>query len=246
MGSLKSYRTAKIDDFDLPPGRVIAGKYHIVGRLGSGWEGEVYKVVEIRTGIERTAKLFYPHRNEKNRTLRRYAQKLHKLRKCPILIKYATEEVFRYRRTVVSFLVSEYVGGDLLVDFLNTRPGKRLTPFEALHLLYNLTKGIESIHQMNEYHGDLHMENIIVGKFGLEFDLKLIDLFHWDFPKRENRQDDICDLVRIFYDCMGGAKFYPRQPPAVKYICCGLRRSLILKKFKTVSQLRKHIETMDW
>lgn len=246
MSRIRSSRVAKIETFDLPQGRIIAGKYQIISRLGSGWEGEVYKVIEVRTGIERTAKLFYPHRNEKNRTLRRYAQKLHKLRKCPILIKYATEEVFRYKRIPVSFLISEYVGGDLLVDFLSTRPGKRLAPFEALHLLYRLTKGIESIHLMNEYHGDLHMENIIVGKFGLEFDLKLIDLFHWDFPKRENRQDDICDLIRIFYDCLGGQRFYSHQPDVVKYICCGLKRSLILKKFKTVAQLRKHIETMGW
>ena len=64
--------------------------------------------------------------------------------------------------------------------------------------------------------------------------------------KAENRQDDICDLVNIFHECLGGTKYYARQPKAVKYICCGLKRSLILKKFRTVSQLREHIELMEW
>jgi serine/threonine protein kinase len=235
-----------VESFDLLPGRVLAGKYQVVSKLGSGWEGEVYKVVEIRTGIERTAKLFYPQRNVNNRTLKRYAKRLHRLRHCSMVIQYHTEEVFRYRGIPAAFLVSEYVGGEMLKDFLGERPGRRLPPFEALHLLYALARGIESIHLLNEYHGDLHTENIIVSRFGLEFELKVLDLFHWDSPKRENRQDDVCDLIRVFYDSLGGARFYSRQRPAIKYICCGLKRSLILRRFKTISQIRKHLETMEW
>ena len=125
-------------------------------------------------------------------------------------------------------------------------PGRRLGPFEGLHLLYSLARGVESIHLLNEYHGDLHTDNIIVNRFGLNFDIKLLDLFHWEMPKKENRQTDICDLIRIFYESLGGAKCYARQPDAVKYICSGLKTSLILQKFRTVSQLRKHLEMMEW
>ena len=239
-------RQPTITAFDLPPGRALAGKYRIVSRLGSGWEGEVYKITEMRTGIERTAKLFYPHRNPNNKTLKRYAKRLHNLRHCPIVIQYHTEEIFRHRRTLISFLVSEFVGGDVLTDFLAKRPGKRLSSYEALHLLFALTNGVECIHRMNEYHGDLHSENIIINRFGLEFDLKLLDLFHWDTSKRENRQDDICDLVRILYDSVGGSRHYSKQPGPIKFICCGLKRSLILRKFRTVSHLRRHLETMEW
>jgi serine/threonine protein kinase len=234
-----------ITGFNLPPGRVLAGKYKVVAQLGSGWEGEVYKITEVRTGIERTAKLFYPHRNPGNKTLRRYAKKLHNLRHCPIVIQYHTEDVFQYRRTKISFLVSEFVGGEILPVFLAKRPGKRLPPYEALHLLHALVKGVECIHRRNEYHGDLHAENVIINRFGLEVDLKILDLFHWDSPKRENRQDDLCDLARILYDVVGGAAHYSRQPAAIKSICRGLKRSLILGRFKTVAQLRKHLETME-
>ena len=53
-------------------------------------------------------------------------------------------------------------------------------------------------------------------------------------------------MIRIFYECMGGAKYYNKQPKAVKQICLGLKRSLILKKFRNARALRKHLETMHW
>ena len=239
-------RQVPIESFDLSPGRIIARKYEVVSKLGAGWEGEVYKICERNTRIERAAKLFFPHRNPRNKTSNFYARKLHKLRHCPILIQYYTEETITYRRLPITFLVSEYVEGELLSDFLKRQSGGRISPFQALHLLHSLVTGIEGIHRLREYHGDLHPQNVIVSSYGLGFDLKLVDMFHWTTPKRENRQDDICDLIRIFYDAIGGANFYAKQPTEVKTIICGLKRSLILDRFPTVSQLREHLETMRW
>lgn len=236
----------KFSSFDLPMGRVIAKKYEILSKLGGGWEGEVYKILETSTGIERAAKFFYPHRNENNRASNFNAKKLHKLRLCPILIQYHTKEDFVFKRVPVTVLISEYVEGQLLSEFIKTFPGKRLTPYQALHLLHALTKGIEYIHDMNEYHGDLHSDNIIVNKFGLNFDLKLVDLFSAKESKSESRKFDVVTLIQVFHESLGGAKHYAKHPDAIKYICCGLKSNLILKKFKTVGQLRRHIESMDW
>ena len=235
-----------IDSFDLAPERVLAKKYRVLEKLGAGYEGEVYRVAEVRTGIERAAKLFFPQRNPNGRTSRNYAKKLHKLRHCDILIQYQTEELLTLRGQTIIAMISEYVDGPVLDDLLVRQPGKRLAPFEALHLLHTLVKGMEPIHQAGEYHGDLHAGNIIVARHGLRFELKLIDFFHWDAPKVDNRRADVCDAIRLFYDALGGAKTYARQPKAVKAICCGLKRSLILKKFRTMTQLRKHLETMQW
>jgi serine/threonine protein kinase len=237
---------AVIESFDLPPGYVIAGKYKILTRLGSGWEGEVFKIEEVRTGIERAAKMFCPHRNVGNRTARRYAKKLHKLRHCPVLIQYHTEDVFRYKSTPVTVLISEYVEGVLLSEFLKELPGGRLAAFEAMHMLYALTRGLEDVHLRNEYHGDLHTENIIVSRYGLEFDVKVMDFYHWGPTTAENRHADICDLILIFHESLGGARRYAKQPGAVKYVCSGLKRSIILRKFRTMTHLRKHLETMQW
>jgi len=237
---------AVMDSFDLTPGRKIAGKYEVVSLLGAGWEGEVYKIQEIRTGIERAAKLFFPQRNLGNKTAKTYARKLHKLRQVPILIQYHTEEILLIRKMPITVLISDYVEGDLLSEFLKKFPGQRLHPFQALHLLYALTCGIEEIHLLNETHGDLHTDNIIVNRFGLEFDVKLLDLFNGPIPKKETRQQDICELIRVFYDSLGGMKWYSRMPRTVKDICRGLKRSLILDRFRTISHLREHLESLDW
>ena len=110
-------------------GRKIAGKYEVLSLLGAGWEGEVYKIREIRTGIERAAKLFFPQRNLGNKTAKIYAQKLHKLRQVPILIQYHTEEILLVRKIPITVLISDYVEGDLLSEFLKKFPGQRLHPF---------------------------------------------------------------------------------------------------------------------
>jgi serine/threonine protein kinase len=236
----------QIRHFGFNPGLVVAGKYEIVTQIGTGWEGEVYLLRECSTGIERAAKFWYPHRNPRNRAARFYAKKLHKLRHCPILIQYHTQETINYRDVLVRFLVSEYVEGELLSDFLARQTGKRIPVFQAVHLLHALAEGIEKIHNLREYHGDLHDENIIVRRYGLSFDLKLVDMFHWGPARPENIHDDVCNLVRIFYDAVGGQKRYAKQPPEAKAICCGLKRTLILKKYRNAGQLRQYLETIQW
>lgn len=236
----------KIDSFNFLPGKKIGRKYQVLSQLGSGWEGEVYKIKEVNTGVERAAKLFFPHRNIKNKISKFYAKKLYKLRHCSVLIHYHTEETIIFGKTPVVMLVSEFVEGKLLSQFLKQFTGNRLHPYQAFHLLYALVKGVEEIHLSGEYHGDLHSDNILVNHFGLEFKLKVVDMFNWASPKKENMRDDVCDLIQIFHESLGGRKRYGKLPPHVRNICCGLKRSLILKKFSTTSKLRKHLEKMEW
>ena len=235
-----------VDKFEFSTGRKLANKYIVIRKLGQGWEGEVYLVKELLTGIERAAKFFYPERNINNNALKFYAIKLHKLRHCPILIQYHTQDTIVYRGITISFLVSDFIEGELLSSFLFRQKGKKLTPFQALHLLHALASGIESIHHMKEYHGDLHTDNIIISRFGLSYDLKLLDMFHWGSARSDNIRADVCDLIRIFYDALGGKSHYAKMPQEIKEIVCGLKKSLILKKFRTAGQLREYIETIQW
>lgn len=246
MAAKKKKKLPVITAFDFKPGRVLARKFEIVECLGKGWEGEVYRVTETRTGIERAVKFFYPQRNRNDKSVKFYAKKLHKLRHCHILIQYHTQDEIKVRGQDVTFLVSEYVEGEMLSQFIDRHPGKRLSDFQALHMLHALAEGIESIHNLREYHGDLHTDNIIVERYGLGFEFKLVDMYHWGAPSRENIQEDVLNMVRIFYDAIGGQKHYTKAHPVVKDICCGLKRSLILSKFKTAGQLREYIETIEW
>jgi serine/threonine protein kinase len=236
----------RLSSFGLEPGYRIEDKYRVEALLGTGWEGEVYLIRELATGIERTAKIFFPQRNPRNQALRFYARKLHKLRQCPIVIQYHTRDTLDVKGMKVSFLVSEFVEGELLSEFLKRQRGRRLTPFQGVHLLYALARGIECIHAIGEYHGDLHMDNIIVQRHGLGFDLKLLDMFHWGRPSSQNIRNDVFDLIRIFYDVLGGRRYYAGQPAEVKAICCGLRHSLISGKFRSAGQLRAYLENLQW
>jgi len=235
-----------VSAFGLFTGRVLGSKYVVEQLLGSGWEGEVYRVVERRTGIHRAAKLFYPERNPRDRTVARYARKLDRLRSCGAVIQYHHSETVRIRGTPVTCLISELVDGEMVRDFVAHQPGRRLQPFEALHLLHALTQCLECIHAAGEYHGDLHGENVLVRRIGIRFDLKIIDFFYRGRVTRDAMQEDILDAVRVFYDILGGAARYARHPPEVKAICKGLRRSLILARFPTAERLRRHLESFGW
>ncbi|MFW7381344.1 MAG: protein kinase domain-containing protein [Oligoflexus sp.] len=235
-----------IRTFDFEKGYLVAEKYKIISKLGSGWEGEVYLTEELDTGIERTAKFFYPQRNIRNSAAVAYAKKLHKVRQSPVIIQYHNREQTLFQEREVTCLISEYVDGDILQDYINRHPRRRLQSFQALHLLHAMACGLESIHQLGEYHGDLHTGNVFVKQKGIFYEIKLFDLFDWKDSKRENRRKDICDLIRIFYDCLGGAATYRLQSDEIKYIICGLRRDMILNKFPTVTALKNFLETFDW
>lgn len=236
----------RIDAFDLEPGRVLAGRYVVVERLGAGWEGEVYKVAERRTGVLRAAKLFFPHRNVGDEAVRIYAKKLEDLRGCPIVIQYHNTETIRFRGASVTFLLSEYVAGERLWNFVQRQPSLCLPPFEALHLIHPLARGLEQIHKARQYHGDLHDSNVLVNRRGIFFDLKLVDFFHHGRPTRAHMQNDVIDVVHLLHLAVGGREAYAGQPPAIKAICRGLRRDLILKAFPTARRLREHLEEFLW
>jgi tRNA A-37 threonylcarbamoyl transferase component Bud32 len=232
--------------YNFEPGRQLGNKYVVLGLLGDGYEGEVYRVREVSTGIDRAAKFFFPNRDPKGKGALRYAHKLHKLRRCPIIIQYHHQDWTQVRKQKVSFMVSEFVEGELLSVFINKCRGKRLPLLESLHILYALTSGVAQMHSVREYHGDIHTDNIMVRRTGIHFDVKLIDFFDLGRYTRARAFDDVCDLVLVLHEMVGGRKHYAKQPQVVKRICCGLKRSLIAKRFRTASELQKHLDTFDW
>jgi tRNA A-37 threonylcarbamoyl transferase component Bud32 len=241
------YRPSKrIKRFDFPPGRIVAGRYQIEQLLGSGWEGEVYAIVERATGIRRAAKFYYPHRDPMGKVAIAYARKLDALRHCPILMQYYHQEIALVKRKKVTVVISELVEGQQLSEFLARQPRKRLSAFEALHVLYELAKGIAPIHARGEYHGDIHDDNIMIRRRGIGFDVKLLDFFDLGKPSRDKIHKDVLNLVQVFHTLVGGAKFYAKQPRVVKEIIRGQKDTLILERFGSAGDIQRWLETLVW
>jgi len=231
--------------FDLPAGRTLGPHYHIIEFLGGGWEGEVYKVQERSTGILRAAKLFY-NRPRRSQPLLKYAKKLYKLRACPIVIQYHHRGLATVHGLQVEFLISDLVEGEVLSKFLERQRGKRLPPFEAVHLLYSLAQGIEQIHFVGEYHGDIHSDNVIVKRRGLGFEVQLLDFFDLGKPSKLKLQYDVYELVDLFYEIIGGAAGYRVADANLKSIIKGRKRTLIKKQFRNAGDLRVALENLEW
>ena len=241
------YRAGRaVKRFDFPPGRIVAGKYQIERPLGSGWEGEVYVIIERATGIRRAAKFYYPHRDPMGKAAITYARKLDALRHCPILMQYHHQEIAYVKRRKVTVVISELVEGQKLSEFLLAQPDKRLSTFEALHVLYVLARGIAPIHARGEYHGDIHDDNIMIRREGIGFELKLLDFFDLGKPTRSKVQKDVLNLVQVFHTLVGGRKHYAEQPQVVKDIVRGLKDSLILERFNDAGDIQRHLEALKW
>src|ERR1043165_8688410 len=174
--------------------------------------------MERFTGIRRAAKFYYPHRDPLGKAAIAYARKLDALRHCPILMQYHHQETTYVKRKKVIVVVSALVEGNKLSEFLAKQEGRRLTTFEALHVLYTLARGIAPIHARGEYHGDIHDDNIMVRRQGITFEVKLLDFFDLGRPSRDKIHKDVLNLIQVFFAITGGHKHYASQPKVVKDI----------------------------
>src|SRR5436853_6511593 len=113
------YRPGKTKRFDFPSGRSVAGKYVIERPLGSGWEGEVYAIIERTTGIRQAAKFYYPYRDPTGKAAIAYARKLDALRHCPILMQYHHQEIVYVRKKKVTIVISDLGEGQKLSESLH-------------------------------------------------------------------------------------------------------------------------------
>jgi len=241
------YKPGKnVQRFDFEPGRTVAGKYVIEHLLGSGYEGEVYAIVEKSTGIRRAAKFYYPRRDPQGKSAIAYARKLDALRHCPILLQYHHQEQAVVRKNKVTVVVSELFEGMQLSEFLAKQPQGRLSPFEAMHVLYALARGITPIHLRGEYHGDIHEDNVMIRRQGIGFEVRLVDFFDLGKPTKQKIHKDVLNLVMVFHTIVGGREHYAEQPKVVKDVIRGLKDSLILARFHSAADIQRHLENLTW
>jgi serine/threonine protein kinase len=232
--------------FGFQPGRRVE-RYYVLGDfIGAGYEGEVYHLTEHKTGIERVIKFFYPHRHRDPRRSIRLARKLHRLRHCSVILQYHHHGELAWQGRKIPYMVSDLASGQMLHQLIQRQPRKRFHPFEALSLTYAIACGVAEMHDLGEYHGDIHEDNILVERRGVAFDIKLIDLYLHARWTANRLKMDVLDLAWLLYQLVGGPAGYSGSPKIIKEIVCGRRTQTICRKFATAGDLCRFVEQYPW
>jgi eukaryotic-like serine/threonine-protein kinase len=161
------------------------GVYSILGPLGSGGMGEVYRAFDTRLGREVAVKTLPEQFSDDPERLARFereARMLAALNHPSIAAIYGLEEAGRAR-----FIVMELVPGETLSEMLSRGP----LPFEeALKVARQIADALEAAHERGIIHRDLKPANIKVTPEGRVkvLDLGLAKVFD---PKETAAQSDL-------------------------------------------------------
>ncbi|HEV2299235.1 MAG TPA: protein kinase [Candidatus Acidoferrales bacterium] len=142
------------------------GPYEIVGAIGAGGMGEVYRARDTRLGRDVAIKILPQHLTAKANVKQRFereARAISSLQHPNICTLYDVGH-----QDGTDFLVMEYLEGETLADRLVKGP---LAPEQVLKIGIEICEGLEKAHRTGVAHRDLKPGNIMLTKTGA----KLLD-----------------------------------------------------------------------
>lgn len=213
-----------IDDARFVPGTILADRYRIVGLLGKGGMGEVYRADDLKLG-QPVALKFLP-----DKLLRDGASLARFHREVRVARQVSHKNVCRVydigETNGHHFLSMEYIKGEELSSLLR-RIG-RLPPDKALQIARQICAGLAAAHDSNVLHRDLKPSNIMIDGDGnarvLDFGLAgLSEEFKQDeissgtpaymapeqlAGKQVTLRSDIYSLGLVLYELFTGKRAY--------------------------------------
>jgi tetratricopeptide (TPR) repeat protein/predicted Ser/Thr protein kinase/TolB-like protein len=157
-------RAPIISDFSQvwQPGHVLGGRYEILGLLGEGGMGAVYKARDREVDREVALKVIRPELTGHPDIVRRFKQEL-------ILARQVTHKnvvrIFDLGEAEgAKFISMEYIEGRDLRSLLAER-GK-FAPEEAVGIIEQVCRALDAAHAEGVIHRDLKPQNIMVDKHG--------------------------------------------------------------------------------
>jgi serine/threonine-protein kinase len=140
------------------PGRVLANRYRIIGLLGKGGMGEVYRADDLKLG-QAVALKFLPEKLEKNRDM---LERFHREVRIARQISHPNVcRVFDIGEVESQhFLSMEYIDGENLATLLR-RIG-RLPSDKAMEISSQLCAGLAAAHEEGVLHRDLKPANVMI------------------------------------------------------------------------------------
>jgi tetratricopeptide (TPR) repeat protein/predicted Ser/Thr protein kinase len=147
---------------NLKPGLLLAGRYEIRERLGTGGMGSVYRARDRELDRSVAIKVVRPELAEQSDILRRFKQEL-------ILARQVTHKnvirIFDLGEDAgIKFITMEYIEGQSLKSLMDER-GK-LSYQESAGIIQQVCLALEAAHVEGVVHRDLKPHNIMVDKQG--------------------------------------------------------------------------------
>ncbi|MBP6001901.1 MAG: protein kinase [Pyrinomonadaceae bacterium] len=161
--AIKANTTADTKAGDFVAGTVLADRYRIIGLVGKGGMGEVYKAEDIKLS-QMVALKFLPdsYQNDSG-ALERFHAEVRNARQVSHVNVCRVFDIGEIDGR--HFLSMEFVDGDDLSELL-TRVG-RFTHERAVEISRQLCVGMEAIHKAGILHRDFKPANIIIDKKGI-------------------------------------------------------------------------------
>lgn len=158
----KSTSFDSIDNARFVPGAMLAERYRIVGLLGRGGMGEVYRADDLKLGQPVALKFLPDHLMSDGAALARFHREVRVARQVShknVCRVYDIGEVDGRH-----FLSMEYIKGEELSSFMR-RIG-RLPPDKGLQLARQICAGLAAAHDAGVLHRDLKPANVMIDENG--------------------------------------------------------------------------------
>jgi tetratricopeptide (TPR) repeat protein len=149
----------------LPPGKLLAGRFRVVRFIAKGGMGEVYEAEDLELGERVALKTLRSDIATDERSLLRFKREIQLARKVTHPNVCRIYDLFRHQgegpgEPGVLFLSMELLGGETLAERL-TRGGP-MAPDEALPLVRPMASGLEAAHRAGVVHRDFNSKNVML------------------------------------------------------------------------------------
>lgn len=141
-----------------PPGKILAGRYRILGPLGRGGMGDVYRADDLMLAQPVALKFLASRRSETPAWLDRYRTEVRLARRVTHVNVLRVYDIVEADGEV--FISMEYVDGEDLASLLR-RVG-RLTGEKVVQIARQLCAGLAAAHDRGVLHRDLKPANIMI------------------------------------------------------------------------------------
>lgn len=148
------------------------GPYEILGAIGAGGMGEVYKVTHTYLGATRVIKVIRPQISESKDAHERFLREARAATKIQHP-NFATLHDFSALPDGSHYMVWEYIDGENIAQRIRTRGN--LQPRYAVRLIIQALHGLDALHRAGIVHRDISPENIMITREEPER-VKVIDL----------------------------------------------------------------------